>query len=198
VISTWRANLIFQKQVTNRHPGERMAVIQFLRETLTLDDRLTELRAAGFAPRHGDTLVFGARECRILSLPSDYDYVIAADRLDLPAGSITLQDTLHRQCCITVLAEVIEGPFSVISKGTTGEPGAPGEPGDIEIINGKPHLTPGGSGGAGADGAQGDPGGLVRIHHSEAAAPASANATPTWMSTWSQVCPTSAPLHRCR
>jgi hypothetical protein len=156
-----------------------MAVIQFFRETLTLDDRLTALRAAGFAPQHGDTLVFGARECAIHSLPSEYDHVIAADRVSAPHGSITLQDSLHRQCCISVLAGEIDGALHVISKGTTGEPGEPGEPGlpgDVEIINGKPVLTPGENGGNGGPGADGDPGGVVRIHYSEASVPPAASA----------------------
>jgi hypothetical protein len=157
-----------------------MAVIQFFRETLTLDAHLTDPRQTeGFRPQHGDTLVFGARECTIHSLPSDYDYVIAADRLTLPSGSITLQDPLHRLCGITVLAGVIDGPFNVMSKGTngeSGEPGEPGEPGDIEIVNGKPHMTPGGDGGSGGPGSDGDPGGVIRIHYSDASVPPTASA----------------------
>jgi hypothetical protein len=117
-----------------------MAIIQYFREILMLDDRLTDpRRTAGFAPQYGDTLVFGARECTIHSLSSDYDYVIAADRLSMPSGSITLHDTLHRQCGITVLAAVIDGAFNLIAKGTTGEPGLPG---DIEIINGAADRGP--------------------------------------------------------
>ena len=74
--------------VTTSYERENMAIIQFFREILTLDDRLAGPRQTpDFAPQYGDTLVFGARECTIHSLSSDYDYVIAADRLSMPSVS---------------------------------------------------------------------------------------------------------------
>ena len=157
-----------------------MATMRFFREILSLNDGLTAmLKGAGFDPRHGDTLVFGARDCTILSLPSDYDYVIAADRLTLTLGSIKLQDTVPRQCCITVLAGKIDGAFNIVSKGTNGDPGAPGtdgKPGDVVIINGKPHILPGENGENGGDGEDGHVGGVVRVQYCEAAVPPVASA----------------------
>src|SRR5215471_4129364 len=158
----------------------KMATIQFFRETLSLNDGLaTTLKDAGFDPKYGDTLVLGARDCTILSLPSAFDYVIAADRLTLTLGSIRLQDSLPRRCCITVLAGKIDGGFNIVSKGTNGDPGArgaDGNPGDIVIVNGKPQRLPGEDGENGGDGEDGLVGGVVRVHYVEAAVAPTASA----------------------
>ena len=149
-----------------------MAVIRFFRDSITITENLSALTGAGITPQPGDTLVFGGRQCFISDLPGDFNYVIAADCVGCVGGVIS-GTVANKSPSVTILSSEIHGfsdsvPFYLECHGMDGSPGAPGAPGKegkIEIVNGKPKITPPGEGGPGGDGGAGSPGGTVIVQY---------------------------------
>src|SRR5882724_517456 len=92
----------------------------FFRDSLALGSNILDLlKTSNVIPQEGDTLVLGARHCTISTLPADFNYVIAADKLSLSAGSsLTLTGTTNNTSPnVTILAVEIDGPFNLVCAG---------------------------------------------------------------------------------
>ena len=153
-----------------------MPTLSFFRDTLALDsDLVTLLSNAELTPKPGDTIMLGARNCTISTLPGDFNYVIAADKLSLKdATSLKIGGTSNNKSpSITILAVEIDGAFNLAVSGLDGTPGAHGIKGkDSEIITfgDKPKGSiPPEPGGPGGNGGPGSPGGRAVIHYAVAA-----------------------------
>jgi hypothetical protein len=149
-----------------------MAIIQFIRDTLTLDETLADrLSAAGIVPATGDTLVLVAANCRLVRLSSDFNYVIVADTLtgtllELRSGADTRS--------LSIFANSITSLLIVVSNGAPGADGAPGANGaDGDVVHdphGRPIRLAGGDGRPGQPGQAGAPGGNISIRYASALA----------------------------
>jgi len=153
-----------------------MPTLSFFRDTLALDSNLvTLLSNAKLTPKPGDTILLGARNCTISTLPGDFNYVIAADKLSLKdATSLKIGGTSNNKSpSITILAVEIDGAFNLAASGLDGTPGAhgiKGEDSEIITLDGKPRGSiPPEPGGPGGNGGHGSPGGRAVIHYAVAA-----------------------------
>ena len=153
-----------------------MPTLSFFRDILALDSNLvTLLSKAKLTPKPGDTIMLGARNCTISTLPGDFNYVIAADKLSLKdATSLKIGGTANNKSpSITILAVEIDGAFNLAASGLDGTPGAHGIKGkDSEIITfgDKPKGSiPPEPGRPGGNGGPGSPGGRAVIHYAVAA-----------------------------
>jgi hypothetical protein len=140
----------------------------FFRDQLTIDDSLPgQLAALGITPGSGETLVLGAATCQLSSLPGGLDYIIMADSL---STAPVVQMALATGRSVSIYAETITTVLQLDAPGSHGAPGTAGKAGldgERVILNGKPHILPGGNGGDGGNGSSGGAGGhrghLLRI-----------------------------------
>jgi hypothetical protein len=154
-----------------------MSTHYFFRDQLTIDDSLPDqLAALGTTPGSGDTMVLGAAACQLNSLPAGWDYLIMADSLStapvVPMAVATGRSVSIYAQTITTALEV-NAPGNHGAAGTRGKAGLDGE---HVILDGKPHILPGGDGGAGGPGSPGGAGGTVVISYASAAIPPTASA----------------------
>ena len=130
ILKLWSAPSCCKKNI--------MPTLSFFRDILALDsDLVTLLSNAELTPKPGDTIMLGARNCTISTLPGDFNYVIAADKLSLKdATSLKIGGTSNNKSpSITILAVEIDGAFNLAVSGLDGTPGAHGIKGkDSEII----------------------------------------------------------------
>lgn len=164
--------------------------IRHFQDELTIDAALASHLGA---TQGGDTLVLGGRLVTLAGLSSGFNYVIAADRLTVPAGA-TFDLVGVNGPGIGIFARELRGaPLMITSAGGDGAPGEPGEPGESGIEHpddaeeplpvddgtgrprprgggggGRPVRLPGGDGGPGGDGDNGGAGGDITIRYHEA------------------------------
>ena len=154
-----------------------MTTYYFFRDQLTIDNSLPDqLAALAITPEGGDTMVLGAAVCQLNSLPGGFDYLIMADSLSTAA---VVQTALGTGRSVSIYAESITTPLQLNAAGTDGAAGAAGQAGrdgEHVILDGKPHILPGGDGGAGRPGSPGGAGGTVIISYASAAVPPTASA----------------------
>ncbi len=145
--------------------------IHFFRDTLIIDHRLR----AHFGTRPDDTLVLAGREVILIAFPANCNFVIAADRLNVPADARTIIGVPGNPSpSLTILARRIDGAaLAFTAEGMPGEDGEDGEPGVDGGIeegeDGKPIPLPGLNGGHGGDGGNGGNGGRITIRYASAA-----------------------------
>ncbi len=148
-------------------------VIPFFRDALGIDQSLI----SSLSPRPGDTLVFAARQVTLFGLLSAYNYVIAADELNVTLGAATSLIGVEGNPtpAVTVLAIAIQGPLHILCAGLAGRDGFAGEDGTSGFIDEQNPKTavPGGDGGNGEAGSDGAPGGSIILQFG------SASETPT-------------------
>ena len=154
-----------------------MNTYYFFRDQLTIDDSLPgQLAALNITPGSGDTMVLGAAACQLNSLPAGWDYLIMADSLST-APVVPMSVATGRS--VSIYAETITTALQVNAPGAnggTGTAGKAGLDGEHVILNGKPHILPGGDGGAGGPGTPGGAGGTIVISYASAAVPPTASA----------------------
>ncbi len=154
-----------------------MSTYYFFRDQLTIDDSLPgQLAALDITPGSGETLVLGAATCQLNSLPGGLDYIIMADSL---STAPVVQMALATGRSVSIYAETITTALQLDAAGSHGAPGTAGKAGldgQRVILNGKPHILPGGNGGDGGNGSGGGAGGTVVISYASAAAPPAASA----------------------
>jgi hypothetical protein len=150
-----------------------MATIRFFRDSLTLDSTLlSRLLNAGVTPNSGDTLVLGAANCTLISLPPEFNYVILADSLVASSFTIALTAIGVPAPAISVFANSIVSTLDIKvagEAGDDGEPGAKGDDGDIvSEPPGKPVRLAGSFGEPGQHGGDGGQGGSITIRYASA------------------------------
>lgn len=154
-----------------------MNTYYFFRDQLTIDDSLPDqLAALGITPGSGDTMVLGAADCQLNSLPAGWDYLIMAGSLGT-APVVPMAIATGRS--VSIYAETLTTALQLSAPGTHGAAGTPGKAGldgEHVILDGKPRILPGGDGGAGGPGSPGGAGGTVVISYASAAVPPTASA----------------------
>jgi hypothetical protein len=151
-----------------------MATLRFFRDTLTIDSTLADrLLNAGFIPQGGDTLVLGAVNCTLISLASEFNYIILADTLATSPFTIAPGPAPS----VSVYANTIPSRLDIKvagAPGADGEPGAKGDDGDI--VGHPPKRLPGSPGDPGGNGDDGGQGGTITIRYASAPIPPTASA----------------------
>jgi len=157
----------------------------FFRDQLSLNNTL--LADTGITVSGGGTIVIGARDCRLNDLPSDINYVILADTLgtdNLDANGNPAPISIELVgSSISIYANTIAAPLSVIARGATGITGRPGTKGKNGTVTprlptGTGSIGPGGNGGPGGPGGAGGNGGNITIRYATAASVPIASAPP--------------------